>query len=112
MFVPRTRPRKEQLIRATRANELGLTQVLDTDNAIDPAKMAEALHALPNQPKPSASEYDAHLDGLEKICDRIEHMQGSSLAGQLANNTNDSSDAPSVSNSPRSAQPPEEHALT
>ncbi len=80
LFVPRTRPRKEQLIRATRASELGLARVLDTDNAIDPAKMADALHALPNMPAPSQSNYDLHLDGLQSICRRVEEMQALSSA--------------------------------
>jgi len=75
LFVPRTRPRKEQLIRATRASELGLTQVLDTDNAIDPAKMADALHALPHMPAPSQSKYQLRMNGLQVICERIEAMQ-------------------------------------
>ncbi|NKB53690.1 MAG: hypothetical protein GKR97_15980 [Rhizobiaceae bacterium] len=83
LFVPRTRPRKEQLIRATRASELGLARVLDTDKAIDPAKMADALHALPNMPAPSKSSYDLHLDGLQSICRRVEEMQAlSSTAAQ------------------------------
>lgn len=75
LFVPRTRPRKEQLIRATRASELGLAQVLDTDQAIDPAKMADALHALPHRPAPSQSDYPIKLNGLENVCDRIEQLQ-------------------------------------
>ncbi len=75
LFVPRTRPRKEQLIRATRASELGLAQVLDSDNAIDPAKMADALHALPNMPAPSKSDYQLKMNGLQVICERIEAMQ-------------------------------------
>ncbi|MEM6388196.1 MAG: glycosyltransferase, partial [Pseudomonadota bacterium] len=35
LFVPRTHPRQEQLIRATRSAELGLTQVIDADTAQD-----------------------------------------------------------------------------
>ena len=112
LFVPRTRPRKEQLIRATRANELGMTLVLDTDQAIDPAKMADALHALPHQPPPSASSYDIRLDGLEKICDRIEHMQGSSAAEQSAQAAQAGSETRATTAASPPAQPPEEHALT
>ncbi|MEP0940783.1 MAG: glycosyltransferase [Rhizobiaceae bacterium] len=114
LFVPRTRPRKEQLIRATRANELGLTQVLDTDNAIDPAKMADALHALPNQPPPTASNYDLRLDGLPKICARIEHMQGAEQQGndKLAESSSLTSTPQSSSSSSSPPPPPEEHAVT
>ena len=75
LFVPRSRPRKEQLIRATRASELGLAKVLDADNAMDPVKMADALHALPHMPKPSESDYDLQMNGLQVICERIEAMQ-------------------------------------
>ncbi|MGI9364307.1 MAG: glycosyltransferase family protein [Rhizobiaceae bacterium] len=77
LFVPRTRPRQEQLIRATRANELGLARVLDADQAVDPEKMADALHALPNMPAPSQAEYPLRMDGLNRICRRIEKMQAS-----------------------------------
>ena len=74
LFVPRTKPRKEQLIRATRANELGLTGVIDTDNAIDPEKMADALHALPHSPPPSKAKWRIGINGLEVICDRVEQL--------------------------------------
>ncbi|MEE9315417.1 MAG: glycosyltransferase [Rhizobiaceae bacterium] len=76
LFVPRTHPRKEQLIRATRATELGLTQILDTDNAIDPAKMADALHALPHSPRPSKADWKIEIDGLIKVCERVEMLLG------------------------------------
>ena len=81
LFVPRTRPRKEQLIRATRASELNLSRVLDTDNAVDPAKMAAALRELPDLPPPSKSDYNLKLNGLEKICARIEDMQSTQVSG-------------------------------
>ena len=74
LFVPRTRPREEQLIRATRAAELGLSRMLDADQAADPEKMADALHALPNSPKPSQSDWTIDLAGLEKVCRRVENM--------------------------------------
>ena len=111
LFVPRTRPRMEQLIRATRARELGLAQVLDTENAIDPAKMADALHALPNQAPPTASDYDLHLDGLQKICARIEEMQGSGGAESADEQFSATSQSSSSSPSPT---PPsaEEHSVT
>lgn len=77
LFVPRTRPRQEQLIRATRASELGLARVLDADQAVDPEKMADALHALPNMPAPDQADYPLKMDGLKRICHRIEAMQAS-----------------------------------
>ena len=48
LFVPRTRPRKEQLIRATRASECAIAQVLVKIGALDP-NHPEAL-ALTNGP--------------------------------------------------------------
>lgn len=74
LFVPRTKPRQEQLIRATRANELGLTRVLDADQAIDPEKMADALHALPHAAPPSRSETQLDLTGLSVIAARVEEL--------------------------------------
>lgn len=77
LFVPRTHPRQEQLIRATRASELGLARVLDADQAVDAEKMADALHALPNMPAPDQADYPLKMDGLTRICHRIQEMQAS-----------------------------------
>ncbi len=74
LFVPRTRPREEQLIRASRAAELGLAQMLGSDEAADPSKMADALHGLPNSPKPSEGDWTVDLGGLKKICQRVEDL--------------------------------------
>ncbi|MEL7274119.1 MAG: glycosyltransferase [Pseudomonadota bacterium] len=74
LFVPRTKPRQEQLIRATRADELGLTRVLDADQALDPEKMADALHALPNAKPPSQSNTQVDLKGLSVIARRVEEL--------------------------------------
>ena len=80
LFVPRTKPREEQLIRATRAEELGLASMLDADQAMDPEKMADALHALPQAKPPSASTYDGKLNGLPKICNRVEVLLENSIS--------------------------------
>ena len=74
LYVPRTKPRKEQLIRATRSSELGLSQVLNSDRAADPSQMADALHALPHASKPSDAPYNLKLDGLRNICRRVENL--------------------------------------
>lgn len=83
LFIPRTAPRKEQLIRANRSAELGLTKVLTADEATDPAKMADALHALPQAEKPSASGWPINLSGLDVIADEVgtllAHKQDSHL---------------------------------
>ena len=71
LLVPRCRPRREQLIRATRAAELGLVDVLDPSAAADPKVMAEALRRLPERPLPSSLQGRINLDGLETVCDAV-----------------------------------------
>ncbi|MEM1317939.1 MAG: glycosyltransferase [Pseudomonadota bacterium] len=74
LFVPRTHPRQEQFIRASRAAELGFAQVIDADTAQDAAEMARALHALPHAPKPSQADGDVDLGGLDAVCKRVEEL--------------------------------------
>ncbi|WP_288429276.1 glycosyltransferase family protein [uncultured Agrobacterium sp.] len=71
LVVPRIVPREEQLIRASRASELGLFDMLSPEEAEDPALMAQALKALLKRPPPSANGRDLKLDGLENISQRI-----------------------------------------
>ena len=47
IIVPRTVPRQEQLIRTSRAQELGLVKMLEDDGRMDPSRMAQALRDLP-----------------------------------------------------------------
>ena len=72
LIVPRVNPREEQLIRATRAAELGLVDMLLPEQAEDPAQMAAALHRLATRPKPSQTGYKPSLDGLSRICDLVQ----------------------------------------
>jgi predicted glycosyltransferase len=67
ILIPRVAPRREQLLRATRSTELGLTQMLDIDGDNDPAAMARALRALPLQRRPSTRGATGMLKGLETI---------------------------------------------
>jgi predicted glycosyltransferase len=67
LLIPRKEPRREQLLRAVRATELGLTRMLDIDSGNDPAVMARALRALPLQPRPSVRGAADMLRGLEQI---------------------------------------------
>ncbi len=67
ILVPRTRPRREQVLRAVRAAEYGLARVLDPEAPHDPALMTQALHELSAQPPPSRSGTQQMLDGLEVI---------------------------------------------
>jgi predicted glycosyltransferase len=63
LIVPRTVPRKEQYIRATRAQELGLARMLIDDGVRDPHTMATALRNLPQQALPSSVVVPGLLDG-------------------------------------------------
>ena len=67
LIVPREKPRLEQTIRAQRAQELGLAQMLREDPARDPAAMAEALRNLPQQNRPSEVFVPGLLDGLDNV---------------------------------------------
>ena len=67
IIVPRTVPRLEQFIRATRAQELGLASMLVDDGERDPKRMARALRALPGMALPSEVHIPGLLDGLSVI---------------------------------------------
>lgn len=67
LLVPRTEPRKEQLVRALRAQELGLVSVLAPDEFREASVMADALRKLPNQPPPSENLPEGMLDGLNSV---------------------------------------------
>ena len=67
IIVPRTRPRMEQFIRASRAEELGLTRMLEDDGKYDPGVMYSALKALPSQNKPSEVVVPGLLEGLHNV---------------------------------------------
>jgi len=71
IIVPRTHPRQEQLIRATRAQDLCLLSMLHPEQAADPDIMVDALRRLPQQPLPSEVASPALLDGLETIGDDV-----------------------------------------
>jgi len=67
LIVPRTTPRLEQYIRASRAAELGLVRMLVEDGQYDPKVMGNALRALPTQPLPSAVVVPGLLEGLDNV---------------------------------------------
>ncbi len=67
LIVPRTTPREEQLLRASRAAELGLVDMLLPEESADPARLAAALRALPGRPRPSQAPGHLHLEGLTNI---------------------------------------------
>ena len=67
LIVPRTAPRLEQYIRASRAAKLGLVAMLKDDGNYDPAVMAAALRALPRQQRPSEIVVPGLLEGLPNV---------------------------------------------
>ena len=67
LIVPRTKPRLEQFIRASRAAELGLVSMLPDDGRHDAAVMAAALRALPRQQRPSDVVVPGLLEGLKNV---------------------------------------------
>ena len=74
LIVPRTRPRLEQFIRASRSQEFGLVKMLVHDaiydldaNAPDWRLMATALRHLPQQGLPSEVILPGLLDGLDNV---------------------------------------------
>jgi predicted glycosyltransferase len=67
LIVPRSVPRQEQLIRASRAVKLGLLSMLNPDGDRNPAEMAAALYQLPDQQPPSANAIPGLLDGHDNV---------------------------------------------
>ena len=72
LIVPREVPRREQFIRASAAQELGLVKMLPETSNEDTGAMVSALRALPSQPLPSESTIGGLLDGLESIQTLVE----------------------------------------
>lgn len=71
IIAPRTHPRREQLIRATAAEALGLVRMLhEPRDGAHPAVMATAIRALATQRRPSAVEIPGLLSGLDTIAAR------------------------------------------
>lgn len=71
VIVPRTVPRLEQWIRASRAEELGLVRMLgDGRDGMTVDAMIEAIRNLPTQQKPSQAGANGLLDGLDVVVKR------------------------------------------
>lgn len=67
LIVPRTLPREEQAIRATRAAELGLVDMLSTERSADSTTFAAAIKRLWDRDPPSVSAPGLQLEGLPHI---------------------------------------------
>jgi predicted glycosyltransferase len=72
IMVPRTVPRREQYIRVSRAEELGMVRMLVDDGKFDARTMADALRALPSQKLPSDIIVPGLLEGLVNVNRLIE----------------------------------------
>ncbi|PSJ56965.1 glycosyltransferase family protein [Kumtagia ephedrae] len=84
LIVPRVAPREEQLIRARRAAELGLIDMLLPEEAEDAQRFAAALKALPNRAPPSKSRPDLRLEGLVHISEIVGDWLDKRPAPQLS----------------------------
>ena len=81
LLIPRMQPRREQYVRAARAMELGLADMLTPDMAADPAILAPALARLPTRTPPSGTGRMPDMGGLKRIAREIEgHIDSSRLA--------------------------------
>ncbi len=67
LVIPRTVPRLEQFIRASRAQDLGLVRMLRDDDQRDAQVMATALRDLPQQRRPSEVVVPGLLDGPRNV---------------------------------------------
>jgi predicted glycosyltransferase len=90
LVVPRTEPRMEQHIRATRAAQLGLVSVLADDGRREAQVMATALRTLPQQPPPSDTVVPGLLDGRDNVIKLARQwlrrrQRGLRVAGTAAN---------------------------
>ncbi|MBB6508934.1 MULTISPECIES: glycosyltransferase family protein [Rhizobium/Agrobacterium group] len=72
LIVPRTQPREEQLIRATRGAELGLVDMLSADDSADATKFAAAIKALWKRDPPSVTAPGLQMEGLPHIGEIVE----------------------------------------
>ncbi|NVK44092.1 MAG: hypothetical protein HWE39_22845 [Oceanospirillaceae bacterium] len=71
LILPRSHPRREQLIRAQNAARLNLVTLLDSDGPRTTGEMIEALQQLPRQPLPSVHQAPGWLDGLDNVIRRV-----------------------------------------
>jgi predicted glycosyltransferase len=72
IIAPRTQPRREQIIRAAAAEDLGLVRMLSPERDGNSARvMVEAIRALTSQPRPSEVRIPGLLSGLPTIAARV-----------------------------------------
>lgn len=73
LFVPRETPRKEQLIRATRAAELNAAELMRFEDAADTQQFANRINALIDRPSHARSR-EFLFDGLKQLGARVSEL--------------------------------------
>lgn len=81
LLLPRTRPRREQSLRAQAAERLGLVKTLDLET-LTPARLAGAVRLFPHQRLPSHAVVPGLLEGLENVI-RLYRLTMTSTASPL-----------------------------
>src|SRR3546814_8738485 len=79
IIVPRTHPRLEQYIRASKAESLGLVRMLAHNGRRDTRRMVRALREFATQPRPSEVELPGILDGLDRVNRLVEDRKSTRL---------------------------------
>ena len=83
IIVPRTKPRREQVIRAQSAERLGLIRMLLPERDGESAGvMSEAIKALAYQRRPSETRINGLMDGLDAIAEAAVQRPPLSVAGE------------------------------
>jgi predicted glycosyltransferase len=71
LILPRSYPRREQLIRAQNAAALNLISLIDADGDRSTAEMVDALQRLPLQRPPGVADRTEWLGGLDSVTQRV-----------------------------------------
>ncbi len=85
LIIPRIRPRQEQLIRANRAAELGLVQVLHPDEAADAKSLANILNRLVDHKSSIRRQEQGWMRGLSRIHENVFDLVSVGRDQQMAN---------------------------
>lgn len=84
VLAPRTKPRREQELRAMAAQRLGLARHLDGDACgHSPQVMAQAIRDLAVQPPPSAAQSVGLLAGFDTIVTRAKALLSAAQGGAV-----------------------------
>ena len=84
IVVPRERPRREQFMRAQRADALGLVRMLPVEEVADTGKMVDALISLPDQRRPSEVMIPGLLGGLDRVHALVDEAIAEARASTVA----------------------------